>query len=544
MADSEAPRPSGGVSPLAVTIDAGTEHLTTTQRSEDSLSSVQGVPVAVIEGSTPELSHETNVLLRARLRAAALFLSVGYAVFLVAHAYRAEFTAPAGLFLFSLHVATVAMLAAVGGMMCRHCDIPLRWLRASELVIFGMPVLFFMVLGYYLIEGHLPLGYFDFQPGPWLVLMFVYAMFIPNTWRRAAVVIGAIAVTPLVLVIAIVLTDPRVADVTMIETWTRLPLMLGLTWAGSVFGVYTIGTLRREAFEARQLGQYRLKRRIGAGGMGEVYLAEHQLMKRPCVIKLIRPDKAGDARTLARFQREVRATAKLSHWNTVEIFDYGSTERGTFYYVMEYLPGMSLAELVERFGPMPPARVVHLLWQTCDALGEAHAAGLIHRDIKPGNIFAAHRGGVYDVAKLLDFGLVTRSDDEQPVQLTTEGAITGSPLFMSPEQAIGDGEPDGRSDIYSLGAVGYFLLTGHPPFEADKAIKVMIAHVHEEVVPPSKRGVDVPEDLELVILRCLAKKPADRYQDAASLADALAGCQSADRWSRADARTWWEAVQE
>jgi serine/threonine-protein kinase len=329
----------------------------------------------------------------------------------------------------------------------------------------------------------------------------------------------------------------------MIETWTRLPLMLGLTWAGSVFGVYTIGTLRREAFEARQLGQYRLKRRIGAGGMGEVYLAEHQLMKRPCVIKLIRPDKAGDARTLARFKREVRATAKLSHWNTVEIFDYGSTERGTFYYVMEYLPGMSLAELVERFGPMPPARVVHLLWQTCDALGEAHAAGLIHRDIKPGNIFAAHRGGVYDVAKLLDFGLVKPSDDEQPVQLTTEGAITGSPLFMSPEQAIGDGEPDGRSDIYSLGAVGYFLLTGHPPFEADKAIKVMIAHVHEEAISPSKRGVDVPEDLELVILRCLAKKPADRYQDAASLADALAGCQSADRWSRADARTWWEAVQ-
>jgi eukaryotic-like serine/threonine-protein kinase len=405
-----------------------------------------------------------------------------------------------------------------------------------------MPVVFFLTLGYYLIETHLARGYLDFQPGPWLVLMFVYAMFIPNSWRRAAVVIGVIAATPLALVIAVFLTDPRVADVMMIETWTRLPLMLGLTWAGSVFGVYTIGTLRREAFEARQLGQYRLKRRIGAGGMGEVYLAEHQLMKRPCVIKLIRPDKAGDARSLARFQREVRATAKLSHWNTVEIFDYGSTADGTFYYVMEYLPGMSLAELVDRFGPMPAARVVHLLWQTCDALGEAHSAGLIHRDIKPGNIFAAHRGGVYDVAKLLDFGLVKPSEDEESLQLTTEGAITGSPLFMSPEQAIGDGEPDARSDIYSLGAVGYFLLTGHPPFEADKAIKVMIAHAHEEVIPPSQRGVDVPEDLELVILRCLAKKSADRYQDAASLGEALAACDSADGWSRADARAWWEGV--
>ena len=236
MADSEDPRPSGGVSPLAVTLDADTKHLKTTQRGVDSSSmSVQGAPICLVEGCTPELSQETNVLLRARLRAAALFLSAGYGVFLVAHLFRADFTSPVGAMLLALHVGTVLVLALVGGMMCRHCDIPLRWLRAAELVIFAMPVLFFMTLSYYLIEGHLSLGYFDFQPGPWLLLMFVYAMFIPNTWRRAAVVIGVIAVTPVVLVIAVLLTDPRVADVSMIETWTRRPADAGTDLGGQRF---------------------------------------------------------------------------------------------------------------------------------------------------------------------------------------------------------------------------------------------------------------------------------------------------------------------
>ena len=275
--------------------------------------------------------------------------------------------------------------------------------------------------------------------------------------------------------------------------------------------------------------------------MGEVYLAEHQLLKRPCVVKLIRPDKTGNPRVLARFQREVRATAKLSHWNTVEIYDYGCTAEGTFYYVMEYLPGMSLGELVGRFGPLPPERVIYLLRQACDALGEAHAAGLIHRDIKPGNIFVAERGGVYDVAKLLDFGLVKPlwDEEDEPGHLTAEGTITGSPLFMSPEQALGEAKPDGRSDIYSLGAVGYYLLTGHPPFEGDKPLKVLFAHAHEPVVPPSSLRPAVPADLERVILRCLAKNPADRFPDAASLEAALSACESSARWNCTLAAEWW-----
>jgi eukaryotic-like serine/threonine-protein kinase len=207
--------------------------------------------------------------------------------------------------------------------------------------------------------------------------------------------------------------------------------------------------------------------------------------------------------------------------------------------VMEYLPGMSLGEIIERCGPMPPERVIHLLRQACDALAEAHGVGLVHRDIKPGNIFAATRGGVYDVAKLLDFGLVKPLIEEEPIHLTAGGTITGSPLFMSPEQALGDANPDGRSDIYSLGAVGYYLLTGHPPFEGDAALKVIFAHAHEPVIPPSTLRPGIPADLERVILHCLEKNPADRFQTAVELEEALGACGAAGQWNRERSTQWW-----
>jgi serine/threonine protein kinase len=224
----------------------------------------------------------------------------------------------------------------------------------------------------------------------------------------------------------------------------------------------------------------------------------HQLLKRPCALKFVRPDCVGDPRALARFEREVRLTATLSHPNTVETYDYGRTADGTYYYVMEYLPGLSLAELVERQGPLPPGRAVYLLRQLCQALREAHAVGLIHRDIKPSNIIAAHRGGIDDVAKLLDFGLV-RPAEAPAAYLSAEGEILGTPLFMSPEQAAGDRELDQRSDLYSLGAVAYHLLTGRPPFNGVGGLAVLVAHARDPVVPPSLIRPGIPEDLEHVL---------------------------------------------
>lgn len=529
------------VSPAAATIADGIGSPTPRESADSSLLTTRGHgAVAVVEGTGPQLSGETHSLLRTRLRAAALLLSVGMAVALVPHWVHGDFSRMAAVVLFSLHVAMVVVLGLIAMVLYRGRVEALTGLRAIELTIFGLPAIFFLVSEYYWTLDCCRDGRFHFYSGRWLLLMYTYALFIPNTWRRAAVIIGIIGATPILVLAAMALMDARLANLIATEEWTRITVINLIAYAGSVYGVAMIGDLRKEVFEARRLGQYRLKERIGAGGMGEVFLAEHQMMKRACVIKLIRPDRADDPRSLARFQREVRATAKLSHWNTIDVFDYGNTEDGTFYYVMEYLPGMSLAELVQRHGPMPAARAIHFLHQACDALAEAHHAGLTHRDIKPANIFAAHRGGMHDVTKLLDFGLVkTPSDDDAAVQLTVDGAITGSPLFMSPEQALGEGEPDARSDLYSLGAVGYYLLTGRPPFEGEKPLKVMFAHAHETLVPPSARGVEVPEDLEQVILRAMEKNPADRFQTAFEMGTALAACRDANGWSRDDAAAWW-----
>jgi serine/threonine-protein kinase len=438
----------------------------------------------------------------------------------------------------------VLVLGFSAAPLCRQCAVSMKKLRISELIIFGLPAAFFLMLQHRVTLEDAGRG---FMPPPmpfWLLLIFTYGMFIPNTWRRAALVIGAMALAPVLLLAGMILAYPQVADGMTVIGILQYVLVLLVAAVASVFGTYLINALRREVFEARQVGQYRLIKPLGAGRMGEVYLAEHRMLKRPCAIKLIHPDRAGDPHVLARFEREVRMTARLSHWNTVEIFDYGRTDDGTFFYVMEYLPGLSLEELLERHGPLPAERVVHLLRQTCQGLREAHAIGLIHRDIKPGNLFSAQRGGLYDVVKLLDFGLVKPVAENPSARLTQEGGVSGTPLFMSPEQARGLDNLDARSDIYSLGAVAYALLTGRPPFDGTNPMEVMIAHVRDAVVPPSKHQADVPADLERVVLRCLAKSPGDRFQEVDSLEQALAGCAAANQWTQAQAARWWREVDE
>jgi serine/threonine-protein kinase len=500
--------------------------------------------VALVQGSTAHLSSETQSVLRSRLRAASLIMFAGLLAFLVKALLLDSFTTPGETAVLINHAAVTLLAGVVGVALCRKCSFSMVKLRIAEALAFGAAGAFFVVL-----QSVRSLAWaenFTLLPAispPWLLLIFIYALFIPNTWRRAGLVTGCMAAVPVVMTIALAASSASYRQALAAEVnhtyILENAMLLAVGVISGTFGVYTIGQLRREAFRAKQLGQYRLKHLIGAGGMGEVYLAEHQLLKRPCAIKVIRPEKAGDPRALARFEREVRATAVLSHWNTVEIFDYGNTDDGTFYYAMEYLPGMNVGELVERYGPLPPARAIYLLMQTCEALREAHEKGLVHRDIKPGNIFAAHRGGAYDVAKLVDFGLAKPLLDTESPELTQEGGITGSPLFMSPEQAVGEVEIDGRSDIYSLGAVAYYLITGKPPFYYDKPLKLVIAHAHDDVPPPSQIHPGVPADLERVILRCLEKSRSDRYTDVEEVRQALAQCESSDGWSREAAADWW-----
>jgi serine/threonine-protein kinase len=385
------------------------------------------------------------------------------------------------------------------------------------------------------------------------ILILTYGLYVPKSWRRAALVVGPLAVLPFATLAALVLNHRdsmewlwkgwMLSDTPRIRLFLFDAMILLLLAAGSTFGARTMSRLRRQVSEARQLGQYRLRRRLGSGGMGEVYLAEHQLLKRPCAVKLIRSHDATDPHAQERFEREVRLTATLSHPNTVEIYDYGRAEDGTYYYVMEYLPGLSLAELVERYGPLPPERAVYLLRQVCSALREAHSAGLIHRDLKPSNVIAARRGGMDDVAKLLDFGLVRPTPTARAPDVSALGQVLGTPLFMSPEQASGAREIDERSDLYSLGAVAYYLLTGRPPFEGNDGLAVLIAHARDPVTPPSKVRPGFPEDLERVILRCLAKDPAERFPDAASVELALATCACTPDWDQDRAARWWRDTQ-
>ena len=377
----------------------------------------------------------------------------------------------------------------------------------------------------------------------WCILLILYGVLIPNTWKRAALILTPAALLPDLGIMALaaggwewavpIRDDP---DITPLAS----PLVAA---ALGVFVARVLGQARRESYQARRFGQYRLVKRIGVGGMGEVHRAEHLLLKRPCAIKLIRPSAATDPGAIARFEREVRATARLTHWNTIEIYDYGHAGDGVFYYVMELLPGRSLEDLVRQHGPLPPERAVHLIHQVCGALAEAHALGLIHRDIKPANIFASRRGGLWDVAKLLDFGLVK---DRSPRALSSRtnrepdsGSFSGTPLYLSPDQVLTYEKVDGRSDLYSLGAVLFFLTTGRPPFVSTNLGALLAAHRNQTPESPSRLNPTIPPDLEAIILRCLAKDPRDRYQSAEELAEALATCSIWGVWTHRRANQWW-----
>ena len=297
--------------------------------------------------------------------------------------------------------------------------------------------------------------------------------------------------------------------------------------------------LRRSVARARRLGQYTLGEKLGEGGMGVVYRAEHEMLRRPTAIKLLPPGRAGEE-ALKRFEREVQQTARLTNPHTVSIYDFGRTPDGLFYYVMEYLDGIDLEDLVKETGPVAPGRAVRILRQVCAALAEAHGIGLIHRDIKPANIFLCERGGIPDIAKVLDFGLVREIAASSDPRLTAEDVIHGTPQYLAPEVIRKADSVDARSDLYALGAVGYFLLTGTPVFSGKSALEHIHHHLQTEPQPPSERlGRPIPPKLEAVILSCLAKDPDRRPESARALAEALRACDDVVPWNEVDAQRYW-----
>ena len=392
------------------------------------------------------------------------------------------------------------------------------------------------------------------------------AHFIPSD-VPVPVEFGLIMVLVLALVIRAAVVPSSPARTLLVGVLATLALSAALWWRGAgadpetdpveyyvwmataswglIFAVATaivsrvIYGLQQRVREAMQLGNYTLEQKLGEGGMGIVYRARHAMLRRGTAVKLLPPEKAGE-QALARFEREVQLTARLTHPNTVTVFDYGRTPEGVFYYAMELLEGASLEEIVALDGAQPPARVVHVLEQVAGALSEAHGIGLIHRDIKPANIFLCEQGGEPDVPKVLDFGLVKQVSGAEEVGLTRADAITGTPLYMSPESIREPESMDGRSDLYALGAVGYFLLTGEHVFEGRTLVEVCGHHLHTAPVSPSQcLGAPVPADLAELLLGCLEKEPARRPQSAAALRHRLRSCGAFGEWDVENARRWW-----
>ena len=380
----------------------------------------------------------------------------------------------------------------------------------------------------------------------WLVL---FPLIVPGSPGKMLLAAFATAsMGPFSFLLALAITGSAIPEqVSLLNLFLPYYLSAGLAMAGSRI-IYQLGC---DVSRAREMGSYRLVELLGHGGMGEVWLARHKLLARPAAIKLLRPEVVArdnlnvdsNQTVLKRFEREAQATAVLRSPHTVQLYDFGTTEDGSFYYAMELLEGLDLEQLVERFGPVPANRVIHLLRQICDSLDEAHQCGLVHRDIKPSNIYLSRLGHYYDFVKVLDFGLVKwhQEPGDDLSHLTVEGVTTGTPAYMAPEIAIGSHEVDAAADIYSLGCVGYWLLTGKLVFQGETPMELAVQHIQATPLAPSKRTeIEIPEELERVILSCLMKKREERPRSARDLAHQLLACQTPHPWDNDRAEQWWK----
>ncbi len=401
------------------------------------------------------------------------------------------------------------------------------------------------------------------------LIALIYPLLVPASRRHHLVLLGLCAAyLPIGSIITIIMST--YGDVPALAVVLGAAAMALPTWVACGVAAWVVVEQERRRRrlgdieqDLAQLGSYTLERKIGEGGMGEVWRARHAFLARPAALKLIRAkaivggNSAEDAQErarvlIARFEREAQATAKLTSPHTVQIYDYGRVDNDVFFYVMELLDGTDLWSLVSRFGPLPEELVHHMLIQACDSLGEAHLHGLIHRDLKPANLFLCRQGLRHDVTKVLDFGLVKspaalRGDrTETHMRLTQQGMVSGTPAYMSPEQASGARDLDGRSDLYALACVAYFLLTAQDIFDDTNSIRVMLAQIERTPIPLRVRNpsLELSEDFEIVLMRLLEKNRDDRYEDAASMADALRGCTLKRRWTAKDAVQWWIKVSK
>ena len=376
----------------------------------------------------------------------------------------------------------------------------------------------------------------------------VWAALIPTYWRRSLPTFSLLGLSfPIVMGLAATVSPAARAEWMNADALIVFASHYVFVVSTSILGLILSHLVWNAQQQARKIGTYQLEEQLGRGGMGEVWRARHYLLARHAAIKLIRPETlGGDDRSrriaLTRFEREAQATASLGSPHTIDLYDFGISDTGAFYYVMELLVGRDMQSLVRTFGQQPAERVVYLLEQVCESLSEAHAAGLVHRDIKPSNIYVCRVGLQYDFVKVLDFGLA--KDYRRPNDTLTEvslGHTSGTPAYMAPEVILGDTRIDDRADIYALGCVAYFLLTGHLVFEAETPMKTLVRHVHDAPMPPSQRTeLPVPPSLDALILRCLEKDAARRPQSADELSQLLRACRTRHTWDADHARAWWK----
>ena len=510
--------------------------------------------------TTPSPSSDTtgsglapHLISQAALRLKILTLLYAFTFFMAAFLPAMLFaTERASLFaspaLWAPGVISIAIALAVGAV-ARHPRIPLK-------AVMTLGLAFEVVASYGIAAAEfLDTRALDMSAHYWMGLSWVavwtllYTVVVPTSPKKALLAaLASVSAVP-VTVAFVMSTHPESGfrpSGTQFFFWLVFPYLLVVLMA--YVGARVVYALGKEVTRSRELGSYRLVERLGQGGMGEVWRAQHRMLARPAAIKLIRPAITGDGNALSslemrrRFEREAQATASLRSPHTVGLFDFGVADDGTFYYVMELLEGMTAEAIVQRYGELPYERAIYVLRQMCHSLSEAGAHGLVHRDIKPANIFLCRYGEEFDFVKVLDFGLVTALNEEpnQSLNLTREHSIHGTPAFIAPEQALGLMRLDGRADIYATGCVAYWLLTGQLVFPAQTPMESLLHHAHTIPTPPSKRTeLTIPAALDEVVMACLAKKPEDRPQTARELANRLGEIAGAERWTEVQAQEWW-----